>query len=210
MTALRLARAYTKRDLIVKMIGCYHGHIDSMLVQAGSGAAELACPSSAGIPAAFAENLTVPYNDADSARNFSKYNGRIAAVIIEPVAANMGVVPPAEGYLYRLRQLCDEQKSILIFDEVITGFRAAYGGAQSLYNIRADLTCLGKIVGGGLPCAAVGGSRLIMDQLAPLGPAGRNAQRQSGSGGGSGDFEVLAQPEIYQRLETCRLNWRRA
>jgi glutamate-1-semialdehyde 2,1-aminomutase len=207
MTALRLARAYTKRDLIVKMIGCYHGHIDSMLVQAGSGAAELACPSSAGIPAAFAEKtLTVPYNDADSAAQlFQKYNGRIAAVIIEPVAANMGVVPPAEGYLYRLRQLCDEQKSILIFDEVITGFRAAYGGAQSLYNIRADLTCLGKIVGGGLPCAAVGGSRLIMDQLAPLGPvyqAGTLSGNPLAVAAALATLEVLAQPEIYQRLET--------
>lgn len=206
MTALRLARAYTGRDLVVKMIGCYHGHSDSVLVRAGSGAAELAIPASAGVPAAFAEKtLTVPYNDADAVgRLFKMYSGQIAAVIVEPVAANMGVVLPAEGYLQKLRRLCDQHGSVLIFDEVITGFRLAFGGAQSLYKIRADLTCLGKIVGGGLPCAAVGGTQVIMDQLAPLGPvyqAGTLSGNPLAVAAALSVMEVLSEPGTYERLE---------
>lgn len=206
MTALRLARAYTGRDLVIKIIGCYHGHSDSMLVRAGSGAAELAIPASAGVPAAFAEKtLTVSYNDADAVgRLFTMYPGQIAAVIVEPVAANMGVVPPAEGYLQRLRQLCDHHGSVLIFDEVITGFRLAFGGAQSLYKIRADLTCLGKIVGGGLPCAAVGGIKVIMDQLAPLGPvyqAGTLSGNPLAVSAALSVIEVLSEPGTYEKLE---------
>ena len=159
MTAIRVARGYTHKDLIIKMAGCYHGHSDSLLVSAGSGAAEHAVPSSAGIPPAIA-NLTVviPYNDIEAIKKcFMVHRGQIAAVLVEPVAANMGVVPPADGYLQMVRDLCDAEKAVLIFDEVITGFRVAYGGAQELYGIKADLTCMGKIIGGGLPLAAVGG-----------------------------------------------------
>jgi glutamate-1-semialdehyde 2,1-aminomutase len=172
MTAVRLARAYTKRDLIIKMAGCYHGHSDSLLVAAGSGVAERAVASSAGIPSAVA-NLTivVPYNDAAAAQMaFQKHKGKIAAVLVEPVAANMGIVLPEPGYLQTLRRLCDENNAVLIFDEVITGFRLAFGGAQEVFDIKADITCLGKIVGGGLPAAAVGGKAEIMDMLAPTGP----------------------------------------
>jgi glutamate-1-semialdehyde 2,1-aminomutase len=211
MTALRLARAYTKRDLVIKMIGCYHGHSDSMLVEAGSGAAELASPSSAGVPDAFAEKtLTVPYNDAEAVeRLFQKYPGRIAAVITEPVAANMCVVSPAEGYLQIIRRLCNQYQSVLIFDEVITGFRVGFGGAQSLYGIRADLTCLGKIVGGGLPCAAVGGSRSIMDQLAPLGPvyqAGTLSGNPLAVAAALAVLEALSRPGLYEKLEAVSAN----
>jgi glutamate-1-semialdehyde 2,1-aminomutase len=190
MTALRLARAYTRRDLIVKMAGCYHGHSDSMLVQAGSGVAEAedmgpkeprgprlphiaqGVPASPGVPAALASlTLVVPYNDIHAVqRVIAEHPGQIAAVIVEPVAANMGVVPPVPGYLEGLRRLCDEDDALLILDEVITGFRVALGGAQERFGIEADLTCLGKIVGGGLPLAACGGRADIMDLLAPVGP----------------------------------------
>jgi glutamate-1-semialdehyde 2,1-aminomutase len=171
MTALRLARAYTSRDMIVKMAGCYHGHSDSLLVQAGSGLAERGTASSPGVPGALAElTVVVPYNDATAVQEaFEKHTGRIAAVLVEPVAANMGVVPPADGYLEALRRLCDQHGAVLIFDEVISGFRVALGGAQQRYGVPADLTCLGKIVGGGLPLAVCGGRAEIMDQLAPEG-----------------------------------------
>ena len=172
MTAIRLARGYTKKDLIVKMAGCYHGHSDSVLVAAGSAVAERGTASSAGVPDAIA-NLTivVPYNDIEAASAaFDKHNGRIAAVLVEPVAANMGVVPPVAGFLQGLRNLCDQNGALLIFDEVITGFRLALGGAQELFGIAGDITCLGKIVGGGLPAAALGGRADIMDMLAPTGP----------------------------------------
>jgi len=172
MTAVRLAHAYTKRDLIIKMAGCYHGHSDSLLVAAGSGVAERAVASSAGVPSAVA-NLTivVAYNDIAAVKAaFQKHKGKIAAVLVEPVAANMGIVLPEPGYLQTLRRLCDENNAVLIFDEVITGFRLAFGGAQEVFDIKADITCLGKIVGGGLPAAAVGGKAEIMDMLAPTGP----------------------------------------
>jgi len=172
MTAIRLARAYTQRDLIIKMAGCYHGHSDSLLVAAGSGVAEVGIASSAGVPDALVKlTIVISYNDIDAAKAaFAKHKGKIAAVLIEPVAANMGVVPPVDGFLQTLRELCSQNDAILIFDEVITGFRLARGGAQELFGIQADLTCLGKIIGGGLPIGAVGGRADIMDMLAPEGP----------------------------------------
>jgi glutamate-1-semialdehyde 2,1-aminomutase len=171
MTAIRLARAYTGRDGIVKMAGCYHGHSDSLLVVAGSGLAERGTAASPGVPEAIAGlTIVVPYNDPGTLREaFRRQPGEIAAVLVEPVAANMGVVPPEPGYLEELRRLCDENGALLIFDEVISGFRVAFGGAQERYGVQADLTCLGKIVGGGLPLAVCGGRAAIMDLLAPLG-----------------------------------------
>ena len=172
MSAIRLARGYTKKDLIIKMVGCYHGHSDSLLVAAGSGLAEGAIASSPGVPDAIAKlTVIIDYNDIEAlTKAFQMYNGKIAAVLVEPVAANMGVVPPVDGYLQTLRNLCDQNDSLLIFDEVITGFRIAFGGAQQLFDIKANITCLGKIIGGGLPVGAFGGRADIMDMLAPLGP----------------------------------------
>jgi len=171
MTAIRLARAYTGRDTIVKMAGCYHGHSDSLLVVAGSGLAERGTAASPGVPEALAAlTVVVPYNDLNMLEQaFRKQAGEIAAVLVEPVAANMGVVAPEPGYLEGLRRLCHENGALLILDEVISGFRVAFGGAQERYNIQADLTCLGKIVGGGMPLAVCGGRAEIMDLLAPLG-----------------------------------------
>jgi glutamate-1-semialdehyde 2,1-aminomutase len=206
MTAIRVARAYTHKDLIVKMAGCYHGHSDSLLVAAGSGAAEHAVPWSAGVPPAIA-NLTVviPYNDVEAAKKCFLINrGQIAAVLVEPVAANMGVVPPAEGYLQMVRDLCDAEKAVLIFDEVITGFRVAYGGAQELYGIKADLTCLGKIIGGGLPLAAVGGQAHIMDMLAPTGlvyQAGTLSGNPIATAAANVTLDILARGDCYDKLE---------
>src|SRR5271168_384821 len=165
MSAIRLARGFTKRDLILKFEGCYHGHSDSFLSQAGSGLATLGISASPGVPEAFAKlTINVPYNDlAAVAKVFSSHKGKIAAVIVEPVAANMGVVPPEPGFLAGLRELTERDGTLLIFDEVITGFRLSLGGAQTLFHIRPDLTLLGKIIGGGLPAAAYGGRRAIMD-----------------------------------------------
>ncbi len=172
MSAIRLARGYTKKDLIIKMVGCYHGHSDSLLVAAGSGLAEGAIASSPGVPDAIAKlTIIIDYNDIEAlTKAFQMYKGKIAAVLVEPVAANMGVVPPVDGYLQAMRNLCDQNDSLLIFDEVITGFRIAFGGAQQLFGIKADITCLGKIIGGGLPVGAFGGRADIMDMLAPIGP----------------------------------------
>ena len=172
MSAVRLARGFTKRDLIVKFEGCYHGHSDGFLSEAGSGLATLGISASPGVPDAFAAlTLNIPYNDLDAVENiFKKHPEKIAAVIVEPVAANMGVVPPAPGFLEGLRAITKKEKALLIFDEVITGFRLAYGGAQSVYKIDPDLTVMGKIIGGGLPVAAYGGKREIMQHIAPLGP----------------------------------------
>ncbi|HKH20812.1 MAG TPA: glutamate-1-semialdehyde 2,1-aminomutase [Gammaproteobacteria bacterium] len=172
MSALRLARAYTGRDRTIKFEGCYHGHGDSLLVKAGSGALTLGVPSSPGVPAALAElTLTLTYNDIVQVREaFELYGNKIACVIVEPVAGNMNCVLPEPGFLEGLRALCDEYRAVLIFDEVMTGFRVGLGGAQEYYGVRPDLTTLGKVIGGGMPVGAFGGRREIMEQLAPLGP----------------------------------------
>lgn len=171
MSAIRLARGFTGRDTIIKCEGCYHGHSDSLLVKAGSGLATFATPDSAGVPADFARHtLVLPFNDEASLRQaFDEKGSEIAGVIVEPVAGNMGCVPPAPGYLEALREVTAHYGSLLIFDEVITGFRVAYGGAQELYGIRPDLTCLGKVIGGGLPVGAFGGRADVMEKIAPLG-----------------------------------------
>jgi glutamate-1-semialdehyde 2,1-aminomutase len=172
MSAIRLARAYTKRKFIVKFEGCYHGHADALLVKAGSGVATLGIPGSAGVPEEFTQfTLALPYNDTDALEDaFKKFKGQIACVIVEPVVGNMGCVPPARGYLEAVRAVTSNDGSVLIFDEVMTGFRLAFGGAQELYAIKPDLTTMGKIIGGGLPVGAYGGASEIMDLVAPLGP----------------------------------------
>jgi glutamate-1-semialdehyde 2,1-aminomutase len=208
MTAIRLARAYTKKDLIIKMAGCYHGHSDSMLVAAGSGLAETGRPLSAGVPESIAElTVVIPYNDIDAAETaFQKHKGEIAAVLVEPVAANMGVVPPVEGYLQALRNLCDAEKAMLVFDEVITGFRIAYGGAQELFGIKADITCLGKIIGGGLPLAALGARADIMDMLAPAGSvyqAGTLSGNPIATAAANATLDILEKGNCYEQLEAA-------
>lgn len=206
MTAIRLARAYTKRPIIIKMAGCYHGHSDSVLVAAGSGLAEQSIPASEGVPAVLAQQtLVVEYNDIPAVcAAFKKYADRIAAVIVEPVAANMGVVQPKQDYLAQLRQICDQYHAVLIFDEIITGFRIAYGGAQEYYNIQADLTCLGKIIGGGLPAAAVGGKRQIMELLAPVGKvyqAGTLSGNPLAMAAANATLDLLTEPHFYKKLD---------
>jgi glutamate-1-semialdehyde 2,1-aminomutase len=172
MSAIRLARAYTKRKYIVKFEGCYHGHADALLVKAGSGVATLGIPGSAGVPEEFTQfTLALPYNDTEALEQaFKKFKRQIACVIVEPVVGNMGCVPPARGYLEALRAITSRDQALLIFDEVMTGFRLAWGGAQELYTIHPDLTTMGKIIGGGLPVGAYGGASEIMDMIAPLGP----------------------------------------
>jgi glutamate-1-semialdehyde 2,1-aminomutase len=172
MSAIRLARAYTKRKFIVKFEGCYHGHSDALLVKAGSGVATLGIPGSAGVPEEFVEfTLALPYNDLNAVEEaFAKFKGQIACVIVEPVVGNMGCVPPKAGYLEGLRQVTSYEGTLLIFDEVMTGFRVAFGGASELYGIQPDLTTLGKIIGGGLPVGAYGGPAKMMDMIAPVGP----------------------------------------
>ena len=172
MSAIRLARAHTQRKFIVKFEGCYHGHSDALLVKAGSGVATLGIPGSAGVPEEFVEfTLALPYNDRNAVEAaFAKFKGQIACVIVEPVVGNMGCVPPQPGYLEALREITAREGALLIFDEVMTGFRVAFGGASELYNIRPDLTTLGKIIGGGLPVGAYGGPATIMDLVAPVGP----------------------------------------
>lgn len=172
MSAIRLARGYTKRDKIIKFEGCYHGHADSLLVKAGSGALTLGQPSSPGVPADFAKHtLTCTYNDLHSVEEtFKRYPDEIACIIVEPVAGNMNCVPPKPGFLQGLRQLCDQYNALLIIDEVMTGFRVALAGAQSYYGVQPDLTCLGKIIGGGMPVGAFGGKKEIMQYIAPTGP----------------------------------------
>jgi glutamate-1-semialdehyde 2,1-aminomutase len=172
MSAIRLARGYTNRDKILKFEGCYHGHADSLLVKAGSGALTLGQPSSPGIPADFAKHtLTANFNDIDSVKAlFEEYPDQISCIIVEPVAGNMNCIPPADGFLQGLRDICDQYKALLIFDEVMTGFRVALGGAQAHYNIKPDLTTLGKVIGGGMPVGAFGGSHEVMQFIAPTGP----------------------------------------
>jgi glutamate-1-semialdehyde 2,1-aminomutase len=206
MTALRLARGFTARDKIIKTDGGYHGHADMLLVAAGSGVATLGIPGSAGVPEGAArDTLVVPYNDlAAVAATFAANPGQIAAFIIEPVAGNMGLVLPAPGYLEGLRAITAKYGALLIFDEVITGFRVGYGGAQGLYGITPDLTCLGKIVGGGLPAACFGGRADIMQKLAPLGPvyqAGTLSGNPLAMAAGLKELEILGRPGVYERLD---------
>jgi glutamate-1-semialdehyde 2,1-aminomutase len=206
MSALRLARGFTGRDKIVKFDGCYHGHADGLLVQAGSGALTLGTPDSAGVPlAAAADTISAPYNDlATLARIFDENRGQIAAVILEPVAGNMGVVPPQPGFLAGMRELTLTAGSLLVFDEVITGFRVAFGGMQELTGLRADLTCLGKVIGGGLPVGAYGGRAEIMARLAPEGPvyqAGTLAGNPLAMTAGLETLSELAKPGTYEALE---------
>jgi len=206
MSAVRLARGFTGRDLVVKCVGGYHGHVDGLLVQAGSGGATFGVPSSAGVPAPVAAlTIAVPYNDLAAVRQaFDHHGERVAAVVVEPIAGNMGLVAPAEGYLAGLRALCDEFGALLIFDEVITGFRVAYGGAQELYGVRPDLTCLGKIIGGGLPVGAYGGREEIMERLAPEGPvyqAGTLAGNPLAMAAGIATLEALREPGVYEQMD---------
>ena len=206
MSAIRLARGATGRDLLVKFDGCYHGHADSLLVKAGSGVATLSIPDSRGVPAALAAlTLTAPFNDLDAVRAiFAARGSDIAAVIVEPVAGNMGVVPPAPGFLQSLRELCTRHGTVLIFDEVITGFRVALGGAQALYGIRPDLTCLGKIIGGGLPVGAYGGRAELMRHVAPLGSvyqAGTLSGNPLAVAAGLATIRALGGGDVYARLE---------
>ena len=207
MSALRLARAFTGRDKIIKFAGCYHGHADGLLVKAGSGALDLGIPTSAGVPESYAQQtLVAEYNDLASVeRFFDGYPDQIAAIIVEPVAGNMGVVLPMEGFLEGLRGACSDNGALLIFDEVITGFRIAYGGAQELYGVHADITCLGKIIGGGLPVGAYGGRADVMDMAAPLGPmyqAGTLSGNPIAVAAGMATLTALKQPGVYDQLES--------
>src|SRR5262245_17424574 len=206
MSAIRVARGATGRDVILKFDGCYHGHADSLLVKAGSGGATFGVPDSAGVPAALAAlTLTAPFNDlAAVERLLEAHLGRVAAVIVEPVAGNMGVVPPRPGFLEGLRELSRRPGALLIFDEVITGFRVAWGGAQARYGVRPDLTCLGKIIGGGLPVGAYGGSRDLMAHVAPLGgvyQAGTLSGNPLAVAAGLATLAALERDDVYARLE---------
>ena len=206
MSALRVARAFTGREKIIKFAGGYHGHADMLLVAAGSGALTLGAPDSPGVPAAAtAQTLVVAYNDLAATRAaFERYPDEIAAIIVEPVAGNMGCVPPAPGFLQGLRDLTTQYGAVLIFDEVMTGFRVAQGGAQALYGIQPDMTCLGKIVGGGLPAAAYGGRREIMSLVSPAGPvyqAGTLSGNPLAMAAGTAQLEMLKQPGVYERLD---------
>jgi len=205
MSAIRLARGFTGRDKIVKFEGCYHGHSDSLLVKAGSGALTLGVPSSPGVPAALAEHtVTLPYNDIAAVKeSFSHIGGQIACIIVEPVAGNMNCIPPLPGFLEGLRDVCDEYGSVLIFDEVMTGFRVALGGAQAYYGIKPDMTTLGKVVGGGMPVGAFGGKRAIMEHLAPLGPvyqAGTLSGNPVAMAAGLATLEIASAPGFYDGI----------
>ncbi|MEO1900906.1 MAG: glutamate-1-semialdehyde 2,1-aminomutase [Alcanivorax sp.] len=206
MTAIRLARGYTGRDKIIKFEGCYHGHVDSLLVKAGSGALTLGTPSSPGVPKAVTDDtLTLNYNDAGGLEEVFKARGEeIAAVIVEPVAGNMNCVPPTQGFLEALRQYCDEHGAVLIFDEVMTGFRVARGGAQALYGVTPDLTTLGKIIGGGMPVGALGGKKAVMEHLSPLGPvyqAGTLSGNPVAMAAGLATLRQLRREGFYEELE---------
>lgn len=206
MTAIRLARGYTGRDKIVKFEGCYHGHSDSLLVKAGSGALTLGVPSSPGVPAALAEEtLTLTHNDADEVRKvFAEIGSEIACIIVEPIAGNMNCIPPEEGFLETLREVCDEHGTVLIFDEVMCGFRAGLTGAQGRYNITPDLTTFGKVIGGGMPVGSFGGKRDIMQHIAPLGPvyqAGTLSGNPIAMAAGLKTLELISQDGFFEALE---------
>ncbi|NEN85997.1 glutamate-1-semialdehyde 2,1-aminomutase [Paenibacillus elgii] len=206
MSALRLARGYTGRNKILKFEGCYHGHADSLLIKAGSGVATLGLPDSPGVPESVAANtITVPYNDLDSVRMaFEHFGQDIAAVIVEPVAGNMGVVPPLPGFLEGLREITSSYDSLLIFDEVMTGFRVGLNSAQGRFGITPDLTCLGKVIGGGLPVGAYGGKREIMERIAPSGPiyqAGTLSGNPLAMAAGYATLKLLGAPGVYEELE---------
>jgi glutamate-1-semialdehyde 2,1-aminomutase len=203
MSAIRLARGYTGRDTIVKFEGCYHGHSDSLLVKAGSGALTLGVPSSPGVPAALADHtMTLTYNDIDGLRQaFAEHGPRIACAIVEPVAGNMNCIPPAPGFLQALRSACTESGAVLILDEVMTGFRFGLAGAQGYYKVEADLTTLGKVIGGGMPVGAFGGKRDIMEQIAPLGPvyqAGTLSGNPVAMAAGLATLNIISQPGFYE------------
>ncbi|MDH5369890.1 MAG: glutamate-1-semialdehyde 2,1-aminomutase [Gammaproteobacteria bacterium] len=205
MSALRLARGYTGRDKIIKFEGCYHGHSDSLLVKAGSGALTLGVPTSPGVPASLAElTLTLNYNDIEQVQEtFKEIGDQIACIIVEPVAGNMNCIPPVPGFLEGLREICDEYGSVLILDEVMTGFRVSLGGAQGFYNIKPDLTTLGKVIGGGMPVGAFGGKREIMEQIAPLGPiyqAGTLSGNPVAMAAGLTTLNLISQPGFYENL----------
>ena len=205
MSAIRLARGFTGRDSILKFEGCYHGHSDALLVKAGSGALTLGVPSSPGVPASLAQHtLTLPFNDAEAVRElFANRGADIACIIVEPVAGNMNCVPPVPGFLETLREVCDAHGTVLIFDEVMTGFRVALGGAQALYGVTPDLTTLGKVIGGGMPVGAFGGRRDIMEQLAPLGPvyqAGTLSGNPVAMAAGLKTLELIGAPGFFEIL----------
>jgi len=207
MTAIRLARGYTNREKIIKFIGCYHGHVDHMLVQAGSGAMTLGMPSSPGVPKDFTKHtILLAYNDTAALKKaFEKYGNKIAAVIVEPVAGNMGVIGPKQGFLKTARILCTKNKSVLIFDEVITGFRIKYGSVQDVFGVKADLTCLGKIIGGGFPIGACGGKTKIMNHLAPQGQvyqAGTLSGNPVCAAAGITTLQLLKSKNPYKKLNS--------
>ncbi|MBW2568164.1 MAG: glutamate-1-semialdehyde 2,1-aminomutase [Deltaproteobacteria bacterium] len=206
MSAIRLARGVTGRDKIIKFDGCYHGHADSLLVEAGSGVATLGIPGSPGVPKSFVKHtMSLPYNDIDCVKNvMDKEGDKIACIIVEPVAGNMGLVPPVDGFLKILRELTEKNGSLLIFDEVMSGFRVAYGCAQSLYGISPDITCLGKIIGGGLPVGAYGGKREIMEHIAPQGPvyqAGTLSGNPLAMAAGIATLKQLKKSGFYESLD---------
>lgn len=205
MSAVRLARGFTGRDKIVKFEGCYHGHVDSLLVKAGSGALTLGVPNSPGVPASLAElTLTLDFNDIDGVREtFDRIGDEIAAIIVEPIAGNMNFVPPVPGFLEGLREVCDQHGTVLIFDEVMTGFRVSLGGAQGYYGVRPDLTALGKVLGGGLPVGAFGGKREIMEHISPLGPvyqAGTLSGNPLAMCAGLTTLNAISEPGFHERL----------
>ncbi|SCZ57588.1 glutamate-1-semialdehyde 2,1-aminomutase [Thiohalomonas denitrificans] len=205
MTAIRLARGVTGRDKIVKFEGCYHGHSDSLLVKAGSGALTLGVPNSPGVPAALAEHtITLPFNDIEAVKEaFSHIGGQVAGVIVEPIAGNMNCIPPVAGFLEGLREICDDYGSVLIFDEVMTGFRVALGGAQAHYGVTPDLTTLGKVVGGGMPVGAFGGKRKIMEHISPLGPvyqAGTLSGNPVAMAAGLATLKLAMQPGFHHDI----------
>ncbi len=206
MSAIRLARGATQRDIVIKFDGCYHGHADTLLVAAGSGVATLGIPGSPGVPESVAQKtLSLPYNDIDCIKNVMKEQGsKVACIIVEPVAGNMGLVKPAEGFLQALREMADQHGSVLIFDEVMTGFRVAYGGAQSLYGVYPDLTCFGKIIGGGMPVGAYGGKRELMAKIAPQGTvyqAGTLSGNPVAMAAGIATLEQIQKDGFYDALD---------